>query len=116
MIIVFGLGSRGLSLGLGRRIVVGRLSSASPDAISELAKTIIAGDIQHRMPVAGPKTNSTSLRHLNRMLDRIEGLVKISAKSRATSPTTSHAAIATAQPARGRKGDRADGRGRPIRE
>jgi len=46
-------------------------------AISELAETIIAGNIQHRMPVGAGRDEFDQLAiTLNRMLDRIEGLVE----------------------------------------
>ena len=69
--------SRGLHRRLWGRAVVRRLSARRLDSISNTAKAIIAGDIRERMPVSGRGDEFDQLAGtLNRMLDRIEGLLE----------------------------------------
>jgi len=64
-------------LGLGSAVVLGGYLRRRLNAISDTAKAIIGGDIRERMPVGARHDEFDQLAStLNRMLDRIEGLLE----------------------------------------
>jgi signal transduction histidine kinase len=64
-------------LGLGSAVVLGSYLRRRLNAISGTAKAIIGGDIRERMPVGARRDEFDQLAStLNRMLDRIEGLLE----------------------------------------
>ena len=64
-------------LGLGSAVVLGGYLRRRLNAISDTVKAIIGGDIRERMPVGAGRDEFDQLAStLNRMLDRIEGLLE----------------------------------------
>ena len=77
VIIIFSLGFVGfVVVGFGGAVVVGSYLQRRLESISSSAEAIIRGDIRSRMPV-GPRDDEFDrlAATLNRMLDRIEGLL-----------------------------------------
>jgi signal transduction histidine kinase len=66
-----------LALGLAGGVLVSRNSLARLDTINRTSRRIVAGDLSHRVPV-GPRGDEFDdlAGHLNRMLDRIERLMR----------------------------------------
>ncbi|HKC02383.1 MAG TPA: ATP-binding protein [Sphingomicrobium sp.] len=78
VLIVFGAGFLGACLlGFGGAIILGEYLERRLRSISRSAEAIIGGDIRQRMPV-GPRRDEFDqlAATLNRMLDRIEGLLE----------------------------------------
>src|SRR6185295_3918814 len=78
ILIVFAVGFVGICfLGFGGAIILGGYLERRLTSISNSAKAIIGGDIRQRMPV-GPRRDEFDelATTLNRMLDRIEGLLE----------------------------------------
>jgi signal transduction histidine kinase len=78
ILIVFGVGFLGICLlGFGGAVVLGNYLEQRLRSISNSAQAIIGGDIRQRMPV-GPRRDEFDQVAiiLNRMLDRIEGLLE----------------------------------------
>ena len=66
-----------LVLGLAGGVLVSRNSLARLDTINRTSRRIIAGDLSHRVPVGSRGDEFDDLAgHLNRMLDRIERLMR----------------------------------------
>jgi signal transduction histidine kinase len=78
ILIVFGVGFLGICLlGFGGAIVLGGYLERRLRSISNSAQAIIGGDIRQRMPVSPRRDEFDQVAiTLNRMLDRIEGLLE----------------------------------------
>jgi hypothetical protein len=78
VIVIFTLAFIGsLVVGFGGAVILGSYLQGRMNSISSSAEAIIAGDIRRRMPVSPRKDEFDQLAvTLNRMLDRIEGLLE----------------------------------------
>jgi len=78
ILIVFGVGFLGICLlGFGGAVVLGGYLERRLRSISNSAQAIIGGDIRQRMPVSPRRDEFDQVAiTLNRMLDRIEGLLE----------------------------------------
>jgi signal transduction histidine kinase len=78
ILIVFGIGFLGICLlGFGGAVVLGGYLEWRLRSISNSAQAIIGGDIRQRMPVSSRRDEFDQVAMtLNRMLDRIEGLLE----------------------------------------
>ena len=78
ILIVFGVGFLGICLlGFGGAVVLGGYLEQRLRSISNSAQAIIGGDIRQRMPVSPRRDEFDQVAiTLNRMLDRIEGLLE----------------------------------------